>query len=119
MMMFFQVNIAPPKHEPVVIHLGADSEDSESEGDSPIKHKSNSFFGGLDSLLKEARYCLFCTICVCENHRNMAASRLLWGPTRRVVRVIKFPADVRRHTYFIPTVEVKQKGSRYSFPRRG
>ncbi len=52
----FKVNIAPPKHEPVVIHLGADSEDSESEGESPIKQKSNSFFGGLDSFIKEARY---------------------------------------------------------------
>ena len=40
-----------------MIHLGADSEDTESDSESPIKRKANSFFGGLDSLLKEARYC--------------------------------------------------------------
>ncbi|XP_028397201.1 zinc finger C3H1 domain-containing protein-like [Dendronephthya gigantea] len=49
-----KVNFAPPKHGPVVIHLGADSEDSESGGESPIKN-SSIFFGGLDSFLKEAR----------------------------------------------------------------
>lgn len=41
-----------PKHEPVVINLGEDSDDSETDSKSEVKI---GFLGSLDQLLKEAR----------------------------------------------------------------
>ena len=55
--VFFQLTIPPPKHEPVVIRLGEDSDSDsiDSAGDSPRK-KLGSIFGGLDDFIKAARY---------------------------------------------------------------
>ena len=56
--------LAPPKHDPVVIKLGEDSESEDScESDSEIGQKtaskdkgsSGGLFGGLEMMIKEAR----------------------------------------------------------------
>ena len=56
--------LAPPKHDPVVIKLGEDSESEDScESDSEIGQKTGSkdkgssggLFGGLEMMIKEAR----------------------------------------------------------------
>ena len=53
--------MAPPKHDPVVIKLGQDSDTEESDAsdtESPKKTATNSkggLFGGLEMMIKEAR----------------------------------------------------------------
>lgn len=57
--------VAPPKHEPVVIKLGEDSDSDESDASDtesvkksgPNKKKSvgGGLFGGLEMMIKEAR----------------------------------------------------------------
>ena len=55
--------VAPPKHDPVVIKLGedSDSESERSDAESPKKTSSSNkkagsgLFGGLEMMIKEAR----------------------------------------------------------------
>ena len=61
---FSQVSfVAPPKHEPVVIKLGEDSDSESDRSDaesskkkvSSNKNAGNGLFGGLEMMIKEAR----------------------------------------------------------------
>ena len=61
---FSQVSfVAPPKHEPVVIKLGEDSDSESDRSDaesskkkvSSNKKAGNGLFGGLEMMIKEAR----------------------------------------------------------------
>ena len=54
--------VVPPKHEPVVIQLGQDSDDSEDDQDHPLTSAAKGasslgggLFGGLELMIKEAR----------------------------------------------------------------
>ena len=56
--MFEQPVIVPPQHEPVVIKLGPDSDDSDEdveENEPKVGSGSGSLFGGLELMIKEAR----------------------------------------------------------------
>ena len=61
---FSQVSfVAPPKHEPVVIKLGEDSDSESDRSDAESSRKKvssnkkagNGLFGGLEMMIKEAR----------------------------------------------------------------
>lgn len=55
-----------PRHKTVVVRLNA-SDDSDSDGESCSP--AQSVFGGLESMIKEARRTVEVRVCVCVNFR--------------------------------------------------
>ena len=95
---FSQVSfVAPPKHEPVVIKLGEDSDSESDRSDaesskkkvSSNKKAGNGLFGGLEMMIKEAR-------------KSAEVSRIpiVWSHLHTVVSGFYYDCVV--HNFFLP-----------------